>query len=77
MLVIILDPCFKNMKFIQNYMGYIIVVDVVVEYVYFGLNVVKVLIDPTTFKDDNYFLRHIIYVDDAIISTLKNELQIF
>ncbi len=32
MLVIILDPCFKNMKFIQNYMGNIIVADVVVEY---------------------------------------------
>ncbi len=88
MLVITLDPCFKNMKFIQNYMGNIVVVDVVVEYdvkvvhplllyVYFHLNLVKALIDPTTFEDDNYFFGHIIYVDDAIISTLKNELQIF
>jgi hypothetical protein len=36
---------------------------------------VKALIDPTTFEDDNYFFGHIIYVDDdAVISTLKNDL---
>jgi hypothetical protein len=69
-------------------MSNIIVANVIVEYdvkvvhplllyVYFRLNLVKVLIDPTTFEDDNYFFGHIIYVDDAILSTLKNELQIF
>jgi hypothetical protein len=32
MLVIMLDPCYKNMKCIQNFMGNSIVVQIVVEY---------------------------------------------
>jgi hypothetical protein len=37
----------------------------------------KTKIKPTIVEDDDCFLWEIFFVDDAIISTMKNELQIF
>jgi hypothetical protein len=34
-------------------------------------------IEPTIVEDDDCFLWAIFFVDDAIMSTMKNELQIF
>jgi hypothetical protein len=37
----------------------------------------KTTTNPTTLKDDYCFFGQIVFVDDAIMSTLKNELHIF
>jgi hypothetical protein len=36
----------------------------------------KAIIDPTTLGDDEYIFGQFLFIDDAIMSTLKNELQI-
>ncbi len=41
------------------------------------LNIVKTTIKPTTFEDDDCFFGNINFANDAIISSLINELQIF
>jgi hypothetical protein len=35
----------------------------------------KAITDPITIEDDDYLFGHIVFIDDAIMSTLKNELQ--
>jgi hypothetical protein len=40
------------------------------------LNPMKATINPTTLEDDDCLFRYIVLIDDAIMSTLKNELQI-
>ncbi len=81
-----LDPRFTNMKVIQDYVGNMVVVNVVskcdskVVYplllqVYLHLNPMKAITDPITIEDDDYLFGHIVFIDDAIMSTLKNELQ--
>ncbi len=63
MLVIMLDPHFKNMKVIWDYVGNMVVVNVVSKYdckvvyplllhVYLHLNRMT---NPTTLEDDDYF----------------------
>jgi hypothetical protein len=41
--------------------------------VYLHLNFVKATINPTTLENDCFF-KQIVFVDDAIMPTLKNEL---
>jgi hypothetical protein len=68
--------------------GNVIVDDVVAKYdvkvvyslllhVYLHLNPMRTKIEPTIVEDDDCFLWAIFFVDDAIMSTMKNELQIF
>jgi hypothetical protein len=45
--------------------------------VYLHLNPMKTKIEPTIVEDDDCFLWAIFFVDDAIMSIMKNELQIF
>jgi hypothetical protein len=44
--------------------------------VYLHLNFVKATIKPTMFENDCFF-KQIVFVDDTIIPTLKNELKVF
>ncbi len=66
MLVIMLDLCLKNMKMIWDYVGNMVVVNVVLEYdfkvvyplllqVYPHLNCMKATTNPTTLEDDDCF----------------------
>ncbi len=60
MLSSMLDPCFKNMKVIRDCVGHVVVVNVVAKYyvkvvyllllqVYLNMNIVKTIVEPTTF----------------------------
>ncbi len=75
------------MKVIRDYVGNMIVVNVVskcdfkVVYplllqVYMHLNPMKATTNPIRIEDNDYFFGHIVFIDDAIMSTLNNELQI-
>ncbi len=88
MLVIMFDPRFINMKVIRDYAGNMDTINVVskcdLKIVYplllqvylHHLNPMKATIDPTILEDDDCFFGYIVLIDDAIMSTLKNELQI-
>jgi len=76
MMIIMLDSCFKNMKVIRDYVGYI--VDVVAKYdtkvmyslllqVYLHFNLVKATKNPTTLEDDDYFFGYIVSIGDTIM----------
>ncbi len=78
MLVIMLDPHYKNMKCIQNLMDNSIVVQIVVEYnvkmqVYNHLNLVREPIELMKIEN-NHFFREVMLTNHVTISTLKNEL---
>jgi hypothetical protein len=68
--------------------GNVIVDDVIAKYdvkvvyslllqVYLHLNLMKTKTKSTIVEDDDCFLWAIFFVDDAIMSIMKNELQIF
>jgi hypothetical protein len=65
-LAIMFDPCFKNIKIIQNYVGNFIANEIVTKYdtkvvcpfmiqVYFYLNYTRALVELIIFEDDDFF----------------------
>ncbi len=73
MLVIMLDPHYKNMKCIQNLTGNSIVVQIVVEYnvkmqVYNHLNLAREPIELMKIEN-NHFFREVMLTNYVIIST--------
>jgi len=88
MLAIMLDPRFKNMKIIWDFVGDSLALQVVAEYdvkivypllvqAYFHLDLVKVVVESIVVEDDDNFFGQNIYNDDAIMSTVRNELHLF
>jgi len=88
MLAIMLDLHFKNMKVIWDFVGNSLALQVVAEYdvkivypllvqTYFHLNLMKAIVELVVFKDDDNFFGQNIYNDDAIMSTVRNELHLF
>ncbi len=87
MLAIMLDTCFKNMKVIWDFVGDSLALQVVAEYdvkimypllvqAYLHLNLVKAVMKSVVVEDDNFFGQNI-FNDDAIMSTVRNELHLF
>jgi len=88
MLAIMLDPHFKNMKVIWDFVGDSLALQVVAEYdvkivypllvqAYFRLDLVKVVAKSIGVEDDDNFFGKNIYNDDVIMSTMRNELHLF
>jgi hypothetical protein len=84
MLAIMLDPYFKNMKIIWDFVGNSLALQLVLEYdakiMYPSIppfepnegNVKSIVVED----DDNFFGQNIVN-NDAIMSTMRNELHLF
>jgi len=88
MLTIMFDPRFKNIKIIWDFVGNSLALQVVAKYdvkivypllvqAYFHLDLVKVVVESIVVEDDDNFFGRNIYNDDAIMSTVRNELHLF
>ncbi len=88
MLAIMLDPCFKNMKIMWDFVGDSLALQVVAKYdakivypllvqTYLHLNLVKVVVKLVIVEDDDNFFRQNIFNDDAIMSIVRNEMHLF
>ncbi len=88
MLAIMFDPHYKYMKVIQKILGNSFALQVVVEYdvksvypllvqAYLHLNPMKAIAESIVVEYDDNFSRKNIYNDDAIMSTMRNELHFF
>jgi hypothetical protein len=89
-LAIMFDTCYKHMKCIQDFVDNSIAIEIVVKYnvlivcqslYYYRCTIIwtllKKLAKLVTTKNDDCLFCQIVSVDDVIISTLKNKLQLF
>jgi hypothetical protein len=88
MLAITFDLCFKNMKVIRDFMGDSLALQVVTKYdvkivypllvhAYLHLNPMGVVAESVVVENDDNFFKQNIFNDDAIMSTMRNELHLF
>ncbi len=83
-----LDLRFRKMQVIWDFVGDSLALQVVAKYdakimypllvqTYFHLNPMKVVVELIVIEDDDNFFGKNIYNDDAIMSTVRNELHLF
>lgn len=87
MLVILLDPQFKNMEIIHGFVCNCVAIQIVAKYdiklvclfliyIYSYLNLIKTSMEATNNNDDDTFFGQIVFNDVAIILVLNNELTL-